>query len=254
MKKKYNLIFLSTLLIAVFMFITPNVHAEEEKPYFTNSNGVSLTEAEYNYIKELYSENYLNLITLDVYNDLVDNGFMFQPIEKKTKIINEENDLLSGVSPQGTFFASSYKRITIAKTCSDNCKIVTTLTWNGVPTVKSYDLMGAYLWGPTRVSNVITSTSSTAQGYSIIEIKEQNGGFGASFKLPQSGTNFQTIQQFTVTTGGTVYASYQHAMKNTTKAISQMYNITPTGAGYVFGFYGDATSVYDQMNGVDIQV
>lgn len=254
MKKKYNLIFLSTLLIAVFMFITPNVHAEEEKPYFTNSNGVSLTEAEYNYIKELYSENYLNLITLDVYNDLVNNGFMFQPIEKKTKIINEENDLLSGVSPQGTFFASSYKRITIAKTCSDNCKIVTTLTWNGVPTIKSYDLMGAYLWGPTRVSNVITSTSSTAQGYSIIEIKEQNGGFGASFKLPQSGTNFQTIQQFTVTTGGTVYASYQHAMKNTTKAISQMYNITPTGAGYVFGFYGDATSVYDQMNGVDIQV
>ena len=60
MKKKYNLIFLSSLLIAVFMFITPNVHAAEKKPYFTNSNGVSLTEAEYNYIKELYSENYLN--------------------------------------------------------------------------------------------------------------------------------------------------------------------------------------------------
>ena len=179
---------------------------------------------------------------------------MFQPIEKKTRILTDENSLSSGVSPQGTFFASSSKGITIAKTCSDNCKIVTTLTWYGVPNVKSYDLMGAYLWGPTRVSNVITSTSSTAQGYSIIEIKEQNGGFGASFKLPQSGTNFQTIQQFTVTTGGTVYASYQHAMKSTTKAISQMYNITPTGAGYVFAFYGDATSVYDQMNGVDIQV
>ena len=66
--------------------------------------------------------------------------------------------------------------------------------------------------------------------------------------------SLSVIQQFTVTTGGTVYASYQHAMKSTTKAISQMYNITPTGAGYVFAFYGDATSVYDQMNGVDIQV
>lgn len=254
MKKKYNLIILTTLLFAIFMFLTPNVHAEEE-PYFTNNNGVSLTEAEYNYIKELYSENYLNLITLDVYNDLVDNGFMFQPIEKKGTLINDNDSLISGgASIQGYFHNTSVKGIIIAKTCNGNCKMVVTLTWFGVPTIKSYDVMGAYLWGPTRVSNVITSTSSTAQGYSTIEIKEQSGGFGASFKLPQSGTNFQTIQQFTVTPGGTVYATYQHAMVNTTKAISQMYNISLTGSGRVLEFYGDATSVYDQMNGVYIDV
>lgn len=254
MEKNKKRIFMATLIFTLCIFVTPNVHAKET-PYFTNSNGVSLTEAEYNYIKELYSENYLNMITMDVYNDLVDNGFMFQPITKKSSDDVEKNvNAAIGISPLSDYHETSSKKLTISKSCSDNCKIVVKLTWNVVPSVKSYDVMGAYLWNTSRVSNVITSTSSTANGYSIIEIKEQSKGFGASFEIPSSGTNYETIQQYTVTPGGSVLASYQHAVSKVSEATSKSYNIGINGAGNVFEFYGSAVDKYDQMHGVDIDV
>ena len=43
-------------------------------------------------------------------------------------------------------------------------------------------------------------------------------------------------------------------MSNTTLAVSQQFNVSRIGYGGVFSFYGTATSVYDNMNGVDIAV
>lgn len=61
-------------------------------------------------------------------------------------------------------------------------------------------------------------------------------------------------QDYDVSKGGTVYASYQHATSNTTLATSQNYTFSLTGYGRVFLFYNSARNIYDAMNGVDISV
>ena len=43
-------------------------------------------------------------------------------------------------------------------------------------------------------------------------------------------------------------------MLNTTLAVAQSFNISDIGYGGVFDFYNNADLVYDNMNGVDLDV
>ena len=55
------------LLIAITFFHGKNlVNAEEI--FFTNKNGVSMTEKEYNFFREMYNDNYPKIIPQDVYD------------------------------------------------------------------------------------------------------------------------------------------------------------------------------------------
>ena len=94
------------------------------------------------------------------------------------------------------------------------------------------------------------STSGT-NWYSYLNT---TNGLGNSVKLPDVGENIIINMAFTVTPGGTVYGSYQHAMQNTTLANSQNYTLDYLGEGGVFLYNGNAVGVYDGMNGVDIDV
>lgn len=71
--------------------------------------------------------------------------------------------------------------------------------------------------------------------------------------MPNESNVIATIT-FTTTKGGTVYGSYQHAMRNTTENISKQYSINENGFGRVFDFTGTARNIYDNAPGVDMVV
>jgi len=224
--------------------ISNNVYAKDE--YYENDYGVLFTEQEYNFITNLYWDGYQKYITIDEYNEIKENDLFDKEIEKETTI----NYPLT----RGTSITSNSRTTSIARACSSKCMVTLVTNWNSTPTIKSYDVIGA------RVSGVEVTTTSTARvvGDDYVKTystkKEFSNGFGFSVLLP-SASNLVVNVTFYTTKGGTVYGSYQHAVKNTTKTISNQYSsLSANGFGGVFDFTGTAKSVYDNANGVSISV
>ena len=258
MKKKIIVI----ILLCTIFIGTKEVKAlSNNNIYFTSTNGVSLTEKEYNLFVELYGEEYTNALNISQYN-LVNDKLNINNSEIETNITTEELPEIP-VSPfstanktRNTFYETSYKRLAISKGCvSGSCNIVMALTWLKQPTIRSYDVMGVRYTGSVNIYGIVATTAefgtSTIQCGSYIF---KNNGFGCSIKLSETATHIYITQVFTATGTGRIYGSYQHATTNITKAISQQYNINNYGLGNVFNFYGAAASSFDEMNGVYINV
>ncbi len=247
--RRYVKSFIVTVLLLIVFVTNSNVNAKEI--YYTNDYGVSLSKEEYDFFSQVYWEGFQKLLTLEKYEQFVSIDFLnaeyeYSTTREKDKKIGEE------YSPKGTYHSTGTKSVSISKICSTNCIIVTVAEWYGTPTIKSYDVIGAYLYNSTRLSTPSTIISSTTTSYSSNSIKYDSNGFGTSFLLPQSGNSYEISQDFITTKSGHIYASYQHAKQTSSLAISQSYNISLTGFGGVFGFYGTAYNTYDAMNGVDI--
>lgn len=242
---KKRIAFLVTILVCCLFVNTVNA----KEVYYENNNGVQLTQEEYDFLQNFYWTTYPDTMTEEMYSEFIESNIMNGEIE--TKKIYFGGDYLA----RGTFFQDSYRSLGISKSCdSSYCYVSAVLEWLSVPYIKSYDVMGAYLDGTTLVDSPLTTVSSTTGGYGHTAIKTESDGFGASFLLPTSGRTYIIGQNFTVTRGGHVYASYQHAMSNTTLNVSQNFSISYAGYGGVFNFGSNAQLVYDQMNGVDISV
>lgn len=234
-------------IISVFaIFGVSDVNAKEPA-YYTSSNGVSLTEKEYNFFVEMYNEDFPKGVTQEEYNMYANGNFFDGQIEKK--VVEEK----AQPATRGTYHSTANKSIQIATSCNSLCTVAISVKWINSPTIRSYDVIGAYLSGVSKSGSITTRSSSSSSTVSATSTKTQKNGFGASVKLP-SGSNVTLYQSFVSTKGGHIYASYQHAMSNTTLAVSQQFNVSRIGYGGVFSFYGTATSVYDNMNGVDIAV
>ena len=240
--KRYIKLFMMGIILMV-LFISGNVHAKEI--YYTNDNGVSLSEEEYDFFSRVYWEGYQEYLTPEKYEMYVANDFL------NAEVASSTTQDINANSPQGTFHSTTYKGITITKVCSNTCIIATVTDWYLDPSVRSYDVIGSYIYGATRIGTPSTLISSTTSSFSSNLIKYDTNGFGTSFQLP-GGSSLKITQDFVTTTSGHIYASYQHAMQTSSLSISQSYNISLTGFGGVFGFYGSAYSIYDDMNGVDI--
>ena len=160
-----------------------------------------------------------------------------------------------GLEQQSTSHSTPDKTIQIGKAClPTKCIISLVNTWHINPSITSWDVIGAYLDGVSLISHSHTyvSTANTTTYFDNLQV--ENDGFGNSVKLADYGTGFIVNTSFTVSRGGEVYGSYQHAMEDTTFANSQLYHIDYGGYGSVFNFYGTAFGVYDAMNGVNITV
>lgn len=243
--KKPVRIAMSLFIFLLSFFTLTNVNAEERKIYYTNNNGVELTKDEYDFLTEVYWNGYQSKMTQDEYDYYRDGDYFGGEVEKK---IVYDTPLT-----RGTFHSTPNKAIQISKTCNTTCSITIGVEWINNPTIRSYDVIGAYLYNTRKIGTVsaYATTNNNSNFASITNV--QTNGFGSSVLLP-SGSNVHVYQTFSVAKGGRVYGSYQHAIKNTTLAVSQKYNIDITGYGSVFGFYGDAVNTYDNMNGVDITV
>ena len=235
------------LMLAV-LFIS-NVNAKEV--YYTNGV-VELTEKEYNYVKEFYGEEYLKNMTVENYKWLAELDVNNREVEiKKVTDMGNSNQVL----PNGTYVEQGSKTLGISRSCTSTyCAIDVLATWKGNPTVRSWDVMGARFYG-TELYDKNTMTLLTDSNGTTLpsNYRYLSSGFGNSFKLP-SGTGISIEQRYYVKPGGSVYASYQHAMSNTTLAISQSYDIGLAGYGSVFKFTGSAVDKYDGMVGVNLNL
>lgn len=248
MKKVVTLLF---CILGTFVFSLTIVNADEA--FYTNEKGVSLTEEEYNFISELYWEGYHHNLTPDDYNKFASNNLFGQEI---TKVTYDEDE--HRINPtRGDIHETSAKRLTISKVCGATiCSITTILRWKGDPVTKSYDVMGSYIYGNnlSRVSTPITYLDYSGGSINCLDIKYNGNHFGTTVKLQNSSTNMVISQTFEVSGSGIVFASYQHAMSNTTLGNSKLYNFSMGGYGGVFSFYGAAVGVYDGMGGVGIAI
>lgn len=195
----------------------------------------------------MYWEGYQEYLTLDDYNEFKNMNLFNQSIDKTTKII-EDIPLTRGAS-----VTSNLRTLTISKSCSNTCVVTLVNKWIGTPTIKSYDVFGVRVNGVsiTNIRNVLVSGDNYARTYSNPIV--QNNGFGYSVLVPNVG-NVRATLTFVTTNGGMVYGSYQHAMRNTTEAVSKQYTIGLGGYGNVFNFTGSAREIYENSPGVDIQV
>lgn len=239
--------FKKIILVLVFMFLLKSMAVGATSLYYTNSNGVVLTQEEYEFVSEMFWEGFQKLMTVEDYNEIFEEDVLDKDIT--TKIYTEYNPIYT----RGTQFTSPYKSIKISKSCVSNCLVTVTVDWTSIPTIKSYDVIGAYLKDTSLVSSPVTKATTSSVSQSSTTIKSDTNGFGVSIKLP-SGANLMVTQYYKVSLGGHVYASYQHANQNISLANSQKYTISRSGYGGVFLFNSPYNSYYDGMTGVDIEL
>ena len=229
-------------------FYIPTVYADS---YYANNNGVEFTKDQYNYISSLYYDGYQDEMTIEEYDKIVSLNLFNQPIEAIYQSDSITNKLLNGIK-SGTVTENG-RTTKIVKSCSTECLVVLTATWNIVPTVYSYDVIGFRISSGT--INTIGKATVKGTGYSYTsnssQAKSFSNGFGHSVKL-SNVSNLKVSTSMYCSPGVTAYGSYQHAMSNITLANSKLYTIGAGGYGNVFIFYGNALNKYDDANGVSI--
>ncbi len=236
------------LLIAVVVFgLTVNVNAKEV--FYTTKSGVELTKNEYRYLKTLFWEDYIDNITEEQVEEYRNDGrFEGRLVTSST----EESDNMC--STRSTSHETPYKKLTIGATCTSDCLVSIVTTWKVNPTIRSYDVIGAYLSNVSLLNHMTTYVYSNAGSSGFNNLKTAYNGIGNSVKLPTSGNNLVVNMIFTTTPGGHIFGSYQHATENITLLVSKNYNFSLGGYGSVFSFYGNAIGKFDGMAGVDIAV
>lgn len=252
--KKLLVYFFVGIIITTYSF-TLQVNADEI--YYTNSNNVSMTREEYEFFGEMYWDGYQEYVTQDVFNRFQNNGYFENTIEKaeydEDNVINLIN---GGATINSNVHETNAKKLTISKVCSGSlCGFNVLLQWKGTPNVKSYDVIGALIYGGLTTTGDVNTTLFYSGGTLFYGDEYYvGGGFGTSVKLQNSTTNMKILQTFDTVGTGVVYASYQHATQNITKATSQKYTVGYGGYGGVFHFYGAAVGKFDQMGGVNMVV
>ena len=229
-----------------------NVHADEV--YYTNSNGVSLTEEQYNFLTELHFDGYQDYITEATHNKYLSMGLYDEKVTKE--VIEDFDD--TGNSLNGTLHETTAKKLVLSYVCSSNlCNMITTLYWKGAPKVISYDVIGSYLYGKlTRISYPITYLYWSGSAIEFTDRVYSGNGYGCTVLLQKSSVQMIAEQDIDIRVdgSGTFYSSYQHATKKISLETSKKYTTGFGGDGGVFFFYGSAVNVYDQMAGVNVHL
>lgn len=229
------------------MFIL-NVNAEESI-YYTNSQNVNFTIKEYEFISNMFYKGYQDSMSLNDYEEIFwDKNIVDSEIQKNT---TDESLVLM---PYGVSHETASKKLTIAKVCTSECLITLNAVWKKSPYIRSYDVIGVRLIGVNLTRQPTTNAIGTSQNNSSNEIVQYGNGFGVSVKLPTSGSDMTVAQYFRVTTGGSIYGSYQHAKSSITLTNSKKYSISSSGYGGVFLFDNSVKASYDAMAGVSISV
>lgn len=235
-----------------FYFCSFIICANADDVYYTNSNNVSMTKEEYDFFSEMYWDGYQEYITEALYNKFHTYGYFNGTIEKVEYDENLNKNIINSEPSRGLIHETTAKKLTMSKSCYGNfCFVDITLQWKGDPNIKSYDVIGALLYGNITLLTEPDTVLHYSGGNLFYGDEYYVGdGFGTSVKLQNSSSNMIISQSYDLSGSGTLYASYQHATKNITKATSQKYTVGFGGYGGVFHFYGAAVGKFDQMGGV----
>ena len=276
-----NVKFLFFMLISI-LFIFPNITNAET---ITNNNGVVISEQEYNNFLKIYSSEYIMNMSEEKYNKIKDLNFdditttnkyvetvYNQSLQLTTEreLTEEEFENYNPVMPlldnESASYESTAKRIVMAVVGGSTWNYVTVaLTWKGIPSTRSFDVIGIRGYGlEFRNGSQTGQQIYTLNGeYTIIDyawngtnIKKHDNGFGISMNIVNSDINhLQATVECDVKptiTHPTVYTSYQHAVANVTLAQSQNYTLGGAGLGSVFVFPYSISQKYDGMSGISI--
>lgn len=238
-------LFILVIVFVIALFSDKVMALGEDNIYYTNSYEVNFTKEEYDFVSKFYFDGYQKYMTQDDYKYMMDNDMMNGKIEIKE--FTDEN-----VSRAETSYATGAKKLQLSSACSTTCSLAITLTWKGSPSIRSYDLVGAYSQtsGNLKFSNSRVLYDGTTAQYT--ERRVDNNGVSATMKLPSSGENIIVIMEFKANKGTTVYASYQHAKKTISLANSRKYSFNSGGYGNVFRFEESVKDYYDAMGGVKL--
>lgn len=239
MKKIFLLILLS------FVFIG-GVNAQEI--FYENSNGVILTQKEYNDISEFYWDGYQENLSQEEYDFLKKNGLFENEI--KTTLVNSSDYSLLSEAEHST----ANKSLKMSMSCNTTCLVSIILKWINLPRIRSYDILGVYLDNvtPIQINKVRVNTNKGKSEYSYD--KYETNGVGTSFKLPSDVTYLDISQIFLIENKGSIKASYQHARKTITSVNSKKYSFSKSGIGGVFKFNTGIQDYYDCMVGVELKM
>ena len=236
----------NAFLLTLSLFICMGVVKAEI--YYTNNNGVSLTEKEYNYVIDFYGDDYPSKMTAEDYN-------WIQKMDVNNRDFKIEKYYDNDTTTRSSYHQTSSKYLAISKACSSTCTVNILLKWLKNPNVRSYDVIGARF-----VNTSILSDSASTYVYSSAGTTYYNNyqyfsnGFGNSVKLPSEATGISVQQSFEVQNSGTVYGSYQHATGYISLEQSKKYSIDLNGSGNVFLFNSSVDDYFDQMGGVWINM
>lgn len=231
-----------------FLVFECNVFATEMK--FENSNGIILNEQEYNYILKMFNKDFFDTMTVDDYNNLLMNT----NIDDNVIEIFNTGDL---INPLATELTNDSRTLKIGKSCSNSyCTITINVVWNSIPNVKSYDVIGSRFDGNIDyVTYPKTKVITNVNSYFLSDSPNYlENGYGASVKIPDSVNSITLSQYFKVSGSGTIYSSYQHAIKSISLTNSKKYTLSSSGYGKVFKFNKEVESYYDKTEGVNITI
>ena len=122
---------LGLLIIAVITLgATKNVYATGDV-YYTNPNGVELTQKEYEFLTTLFADAYVDLITQDEYDEYLDDGLFDSTIEIETYTEPALPLHYPGASIQSDTHGTQDKTLQIGKSCTANyCMISLFIYYN----------------------------------------------------------------------------------------------------------------------------
>lgn len=241
------------VLLVLIGLLSLNVYADEA--FYTNDNGVSLTQQEYNFFTNMYWDGFQDYVDDTLYNKYASMGLYDKEIKTTIKEIEPSN---YGSQAYGLIHETTAKKLQLSYGCSGvYCTMVTSLQWKGTPTVRSYDVMGSLLEGNlTRWSTPTTKLYWSGTTITYTDRVYSGDGYGCSVLLQNSSTNMRIVQDvdLEITGNGIFFSSYQHATSNITLETSKKYTVDFGGYGGVFFFYGSAVGIYDHMAGVDVEL
>lgn len=241
------------VLFVLLGVISLNVYADEA--FYTNQNGVSLTEQEYNFFTNMYWDGFQEYIDDTLYNKYASMGLYDKEVHTSINdIVSTNNDSQT----YGLVHETTAKKLQLSYGCNGPvCAMVTTLQWKGTPTIRSYDVIGSLLQGNlTRLSAPTTKLYWSGKTITFTDRVYSGNGYGCSVLLQNSSTNMSIVQDvdLEITGNGIFFSSYQHATENITLETSKKYTVGFGGYGGVFFFNGSAVGVYDSMGGVNTQL
>ena len=241
------------VLFVLLGVISLNVYADEA--FYTNDNGVSLTEQEYNFFTNMYWDGFQEYVDNTLYNKYASMGLY----DKEVHItVNDIASTSNSSQNYGLIHETTAKKLQLSYGCNGvYCTMVTSLQWKGTPTIRSYDVIGSLLDGNlNRLSTPMTKLYWSGSTITYTDRVYSGDGYGCTVLLQNSSTNMRIVQDvdLEITGNGIFFSSYQHATSNITLETSKKYTVRFGGYGGVFAFYGSAVGIYDHMAGVDAEL
>ena len=244
-----NKIFMILMGIMIMTF-SYGVNAESVNDfYYQNDYSVKFSKEEYDTISNFYYDGYQKYMTQEDYERFINIGIIDGEINTIMLYDNQNN---SRTTVEHTTASKSLK---VSYYCQNiTCTLGVILTWLKSPSIRSYDLIGAYSSTKDSLKLLAADISSGSAPESYAEKKSESYGVSATLKLPSSGDDVRASATITANKGSTVYVSYQHAKKSITLANSRKYSFNSGGYGNVFLFDSSVSNYYDAMGGVKVSL